>query len=294
MADEQVGQEIEVRAALPADREVLNDLGYGTAEGGRVVGNEFDRWLSDYQGRLMVATHGAEIVGMVRVSLVAEGEGWIEGLSVAPALQRQGIGRVLLSRGLVAARELGAQVARAMASTENSASQGLLARFGFTTVAEVTRYLGLGHHDAAPSILTIPGTQDLDRLWEWLVQSTLTPLNGGLEMIGWRARALGEEALVEALAAGNVVTVEEWGVIQALAVLPPSPSLSKAAMQVRYIDGLADGVGRLALALRAVVGSRNYASVALWLPSLLILRDAMDGAGCTPASAPMAILARDL
>lgn len=51
------------------------------------------------------------------------------------------------------------------------------------------------------------------------------------------------------------------------------------SLDVRYADGSADGLSRLCLALREVAGQRGLGRVRLWLPELLILADAMAGAG---------------
>lgn len=287
-------EEIEVRDARPEDRDAVFDLGYGTPEGSRVASDALDHWLADPRGKVLLAVRAGALVGILHLVMLTEMEAWLEGLSVAAGIQRQGIGRVLLSRALVAAHDLGAEVARLRVAASNEAALALFARFGFTSVAEVTRYFGAGRSDTPAPPLAIPGPADLERIWAWLVQSTLTPLNGGLEMSGERARALNEETLAEALAAGSLVTLEEWGTIQALAILPPMPPVDRAVMPVRYIDGLADGIGRLALALRAHVHARNYAAVTLWLPTLLILHDAMDGAGYEAVGEPSLILARNL
>lgn len=309
MANEDPGQapSVEVRVARPEERDALVAVSLRAQPEGQYIRNAVERWLSDTRGRLLVALRDGEIVGTVHTQGVGSAEAWIEGLRVDPAAQRQGIGRVLLSRALVAARELGAETARTMVAVENAAVHPLVARFGFQTVAGIDRYVApavSGELPGGESVsLSAPGVERLDELWEWLVQSTLTPLNGGLEMLGWRARALSEEALTQALVAGAVLTVEEWGTVQALALLPDASvaglaptegALGGVTLQVRYIDGLADGLGRLALGLRAYAEARRFASVALWLPTLLILRDAMDGAGYVPGSEPMEIAVRGL
>jgi hypothetical protein len=60
------------------------------------------------------------------------------------------------------------------------------------------------------------------------------------------------------------------------------------------MDGLADAIGRLALSLRAEAAAEGYARVELWLPDLLILRDAMAGAGYEGDDEVMLVLAREL
>ncbi len=150
--------------------------------------------------------------------------------------------------------------------------------------------------------LTTPGVETADRIWDWLTQSNLTPFNGGLELYNWTARALTEDHLRAYLAAEKVLLLEGWDTILALAILgddtadaeedrgedtgdtvaaeePQRHAPGAGALNVRYLDGSADGLSRLCLALREVAGERGLARVNLWLPDLLILRDAMDGAG---------------
>jgi len=65
-------------------------------------------------------------------------------------------------------------------------------------------------------------------------------------------------------------------------------------LPVRYVDGLSDSIGRLGLALRAEAATMDCDRVELWLPNLLILRDAMAGAGYEADDETMLVFARDL
>ncbi|HKB46591.1 MAG TPA: hypothetical protein VKC57_02775, partial [Ktedonobacterales bacterium] len=103
------------------------------------------------------------------------------------------------------------------------------------------------------------------------------------------------------LAAANVWALEDWGTLQALAVAVAQDAEGDAGpeprqqLEVRYADGAADGLGRLALALRGIAGEQGCVRVELWLPNLLILHDAMQGAGYSRADdEPMWIYARGL
>jgi hypothetical protein len=59
---------------------------------------------------------------------------------------------------------------------------------------------------------------------------------------------------------------------------------SLATLQARYIDGTASGISTLALVLREIAQERELEQVELWLPDLLILQDAMNGAGYARSS----------
>lgn len=304
--------ELEVRDARGEDRDaVLAFCEHTWGDEGDYIAEVWDDWLADTQGALLVGVVNGQPVALSHVRLTAPEEAWVEGVRVAREAQRQGVGRVMVSRSLVRARELGASVVRMFTHSTNKASQRLFEGFGFSKVAELAYYvadaLSPDPEEAArqrpprsaaeldPTIaeksidtargalppdaqLTTPGPADFARLWAWLEQSNLTPFNGGLEIHYWAARGVSEPALREHLAAGEVITLDEWGATQALAIVTEDDS-EGLELETRYVDGLSDAIGRLALLLRGEAHRRGLARVWLWLPDLLILHDAMDGAG---------------
>ncbi|HEY7851235.1 MAG TPA: GNAT family N-acetyltransferase [Ktedonobacterales bacterium] len=321
--------ELEVRDARSEDRDaVLAFCARTWGDAGDYVADVWDAWLADPHGALLVGVADGQPVALSHLRMTSPDEAWIEGVRVAPAVRRQGVARVMVSRSLVRAREMGATVARMFTDLTNGASQRLFEGFGFSKVAELAYYTGAAlssdPEEAArqrpprsaaeldPTIaettvdttegalpsdarLTTPGTAEFDRLWAWLVQSNLTPFNGGLELHHWSARGLSEPSLRDHLAAGEVITLDEWGATQALAIACEDTSDSETPeLEVRYIDGLSDAIGRLALLLRGEAYRRKLQQVWLWLPDLLILRDAMDGAGYRRGDETMWVYARAL
>lgn len=292
-------QELEVRPARPEDRDAVLAFCAHTWDDGDYIEYVWDDWLTDARGVLLVGLLDSTPVAINHVRMVSDDEAWLEGMRVDPAYRRAGFGRIMVSRTLVAARDLGATVARLFTSSDNIASQGMIARFGFARVAEMVRYRGPAlAPDAGVRLATLahPGPDDFERIWDWLVQSNLAPLTGGLEYANWQAQALTEPLLRDYLAAGQVRLIEEWDTIQALAIAAASApdADAPATLAVRYIDGLADSIGRLGLALRAEATAQHCARVELWLPDLLILHDAMDGAGYERDDETMLVFAREL
>src|SRR5690348_6210183 len=317
------GTEIEVRPAVAADREAVLAFGGEDHEAGAVTAKRWDAWLADERGALLVAVLDGRPVGVVDVRLMSADTGWLEGLRVDPACRGRGVGRALLSRALAAADERGVAIVRQFVAPNDTIGQKLLRRFGFAHIAEVERYeapalveeeTGLGIEaevEAEPledqvgepeeveepggRRLTLAGEEDLWRVQGWLEHSNLAPFNDGFEFLADGAGKLVEPALRTYLRAGQVWLLEEWETIQALAVALEGEGASAGTLEVRYIDGSAEGISRLALVLREVAAERELASVALWLPHLLILRDAMDGAGYALASdGPLWIFTRVL
>lgn len=324
-------QQVVVRPARAEDKDAVFAFCAQTWPGGDYIPYVWDDWLRDARGALLVAAAGDRPVGIAHVKMLAQDEAWLEGIRVDPRERRHGIGRVLLSRALVASRERGATVARLITDFDNYAAHGLFAAFGFTRVAEVKRYraealspaslMALAQDQPAEPVdedlsalapaplppasedavlegarLTAPGPEEFERLWSWLVQSNLSPLNGGLEFANWTARALTEPALRRYLAEERVLLLEEWQTILALATIRDVPAREErpASLEVTYVDGLSDAIGRLALVLREVAAERGQSQVVLWLPNLLILHDAMDGAGYVGEDNPLLVYSRTL
>ncbi|HEX8731870.1 MAG TPA: GNAT family N-acetyltransferase, partial [Ktedonobacterales bacterium] len=307
--------ELEARDARAEDREAVLAFCERTfGDEGDYIAWVWDDWLAERDGALLVGVVAGQPVALSHVKLTGPEEGWIEGLRVAPEARRQGVARVMVSRSLARARELEASVTRAFIHSSNQVSQRLFEGFGFRRVAELAYYVGAAlspdpeeaARQAPPrsaaeldptiaektydttegalppdALLTTPDPQEFARLWAWLEQSNLTPFNGGLEIHHWAGSGVSEEAFRAHLAAGEVITLDEWGATQALAIVTEDHDDETPELEVRYLDGLSEAAGRLALLLRGEAYRRGLSRVWLWLPDLLILRDAMDGAGYT-------------
>jgi ribosomal-protein-alanine N-acetyltransferase len=103
-------------------------------------------WLAHLEGEL--AGYG--------VMLVAAGEAHLLNLGVAPAWQRQGIGRCLLQFLIAAAKKDGAQIMYLEVRPSNRPALALYARLGFTGVGRRKRYYPChdGREDAL--VMTLP------------------------------------------------------------------------------------------------------------------------------------------
>jgi ribosomal protein S18 acetylase RimI-like enzyme len=299
-----------VRPARPDDRQAVLAFCQETWDGTDYIADVWEDWLTAELGALLVAVSEGLPVGLIHLAMPSQEEAWLEGIRVDPRVRRRGIGRVLISQALVVGREQGAKVARLFTSSENHAAQELVKRrFGFQKVAEVGRYTGRAlesgadalleteesvpatHQEPAAEIplgprLLLAGAEDYTRLRDWLEQSNLAPANGGLQFGGWRAWALHDTDLLDYLVNSEAWLLEEWDMIQAVALVRDAgrEMSSPATLQVRYIDGTAGGISTLALVLREIAQERELEQVELWLPDLLILEDAMNGAGYSRSS----------
>src|SRR5437879_7456093 len=133
-------EQLDVRPARAEDREAVLAFCAHTWSEGDYIEDVWDEWLHDERGALLVAVSQDRPIGMIHVALYSDDEAWLEGIRVDPAQRRRGVGRVLVSRALVTARERGGKVARLFTDHDNIASQDLITGFGFKRVAEVSHY----------------------------------------------------------------------------------------------------------------------------------------------------------
>lgn len=280
--------DVTLRAARPEDKPAVLAFCQRASEEGDYLAFVWDTWLADPSGTLLVGEQAGQPVAVARLRMVAEGEGWLEGLRVDPEHQRHGIGRLMVGGVMDAARARGAWVVRLFTSAGNLPAQGLFGQTGFEQVALFIMYEAEAAEGAAAEAVAAGGTlraarpDERDALWGFLRASNLVPLNGGLLVEGWTARSLTPQLLQERLEAGGVRVLEEWGMIQGLAVFSRRLAARLGPrLGVQYIDGMAEGIGRLALALREEAARAALTRITLPIPDLLILHDAMAGAGYT-------------
>ena len=293
-------QGITLRPARPEDREPVLAFCQQNFTWGDYIPRVWDDWIADQAGDLVVATldDGAQ-VGLAHSVTLTQEEAWFEGVRVAPEWRGLGIGVALTQHCKHAAHMRGATIIRACADTANIGSQTMMQRAGYSTIGEYIGFMAdastAAIDPAIRSSMSQPGPEQLERLWTWLERSNIAPLLGGLLLNGGRGVALTDDQLAQHLALHNVWMIEAWDEIQALAIVTPRKWNALKLLTIQYIDGAADYISRLALALRTLASERDCASVDVRLPDLLILHDAINGAGFERHDAdPYALFACEL
>lgn len=80
------------RPALARDRAQALAMVKNIWQGGDYVPQVWDSWLTDESGLLAVAELAGQVVGLGHLADMGLGEGWLEGLRVAPPFQRRHFG----------------------------------------------------------------------------------------------------------------------------------------------------------------------------------------------------------
>lgn len=145
---------LHLRAARPSDKPDALELTKTIWEGEDYVPHVWDDWLADPHGQLSVAEIDGRVVGLGKLTRLAPGEWWLEGLRVDPRWQGQGIGRAVHEYHIELWRKMGDSGAlRLFTHRDNHAVHKMCERTGFERVLELTKFKAAavaGPHDLAP------------------------------------------------------------------------------------------------------------------------------------------------
>src|SRR3989442_7764008 len=101
------GGDLQLRPVRPADRERIIEITKDVWEGRDYIPRVFDSWVADAGASFQAAEIEGVVVGVQRLRPYAPGLVWYEGLRVAAAQRRHGIGKAMLAASIGEAREQG-------------------------------------------------------------------------------------------------------------------------------------------------------------------------------------------
>ncbi len=271
-----------LRPARPEDRSGMEAISAHIWGGEDYIPEVWDEWLADPEGELTVAELNGQVVGLAKLTHIADEEWWLEGLRVHPAYRRLGLARRLQAHQLEVAARLGAGVVRFITASSNRPVHRNAERDGFRRVAEFHRYSAGSIPGPLP--LRMLGPEDLEAAWSLVENSPFHRAAHGLYGVRWRWLKLTKERLATHLAASEVWGVDVNGELAALAILPTNPRADR--MAVGYLDGTLDGVRIVAWGLRLLAYQRGYSEVRLRPPGEPRLLQALREAGFSPQGEP--------
>jgi GNAT superfamily N-acetyltransferase len=280
-----------LRPATAADTDAVLALSYAIYGDEDYIPATWESWLAEPNGAVTVAVSDGAVVGVIHFIMLTADDAWLEGVRVAPTFRQRGVGTALAQEVIAQARSHGAQVLRGSTEEANIAMRGIFTGSGFTQAGSYVRFTapteGAAPDPATEPLIHQPGPDALDGLWAWLERSNIAPLAGGCYMDGWRAVSLTDAALADFLHAGQVWTLTDYDEIQALMIAGPRERAGEMRFTIRYLDGAMQGIGQLALHLRALAATSGYGIIEARPPELLILYDALNGAGFTNLDMPL-------
>jgi len=228
------------RRATERDRAAVFAFCQMTWEGGDYIPRVWDRWLADLHGALVVGVGADDYpVALGKLSVPAPGEGFIEGVRVAPAVRGQGWGRAMFAHLRERAYAQGLRVVRFLTEATNTPVHRIAGALGFAHVASYLPVRTASEATAAHARGVSPG--EALQLWP-LVEATAgaTP---PVRWHSWEAATATPEWLATAAAARHVLaSPDAQGLV---VVLPPERDSDPEA--VLLAEAAPTGVAAIAL-----------------------------------------------
>lgn len=177
------------RPALPKDTPDVLELTSKIWEGEDYVPTVWADWLADPQGLLAVAEYGGRIVGLGKITLLAPGQWWLEGLRVHPEFEGRKIASHLHEYLLDYWQRSGDGTLGLATASFRKTVQHLCDRTGFQKIGEYSIYLASTRRQepegAASSGFVTLTLEDVPNAFEWVEKSPSLDLSFGLMDLGW-------------------------------------------------------------------------------------------------------------
>jgi GNAT superfamily N-acetyltransferase len=178
------------RPALPKDTPDVMELTSKIWEGEDYVPMVWADWLADPQGLLAVAEYGGRVVGLGKLTLLAQGQWWLEGLRVHPEFEGRKIASHLHEYLVNVWLRTGDGTLGLGTASFRVPVQHLCERTGFEKIGEYTTYLApvlrQGPSDTRLSSFIKLTLEDVPRAFEWVESSSSLGLSFGLMDLGWQ------------------------------------------------------------------------------------------------------------
>lgn len=228
----------------------------------------WQQWAADSNGKLIVATGAKGVIGCARITELGPAEWWLEGVRVASAVRKQGIGRAIMAEMLRVFGEVGIGLLRFGAGGSNEAMAKLAAEFAFR---RINSYAPM-EADVMPADyrsfkLLQPG--NLDVAHQYLRRSPMNRVNHFAEH-NLVLYYITQERLSQYLAEPEpqVLGWRQFDQLHGLAIVfGAAQGNGDNPMQVGYIDAPDDTTMLAMLAgLRGIAAKRGYRKISWMMP----------------------------
>ena len=206
-----------VRRARPADREAILDMSKHIWGGHDYMPLVWDRWLVEKKGALLTVTVDGRPVGTSKVSLLAPGEVWLEGLRLHPDYHGLGLSKRIHRATFREAAKLNPRTVRYSTWIGNEASRRIAEKNDFWQIAR-TGWMWGKIGKLSPVKGRRAADDDLDTVVRFVHGSSCYEATNGVAGVGWTFPELTRRRIRHLLSLGRIVVFPRRGAFRAVAM----------------------------------------------------------------------------
>ena len=278
-----------IRPAQATDKDTVLAFCAHTFDDGDYLPEVWDEWVADHKGQFLIGTFNGVPVGAAKVSMLTPTEAWLEGLRVDERYRHRGLAWQFHLRCLQTAHDLGAEVARLVTSSRNTAVHGIAERAGMRRVACCLDMIAAAlppEQGWAPLVALRP--EDWSRVAARILSSSFLERSHGLYGAWCCWQTLTEAKLRAHLAQGQVLSLPQKS--QAAGGLAITVEARWGALPVAYVDATGAHLEALALALRRQASLAGLRAAEVVVPEDAAMRQALERVGYKNDMEPEAAL----
>jgi GNAT superfamily N-acetyltransferase len=223
----------------------------------------WDRWLAEKKGALLTVTVDGRAVGTSKVSLLAPGEVWLEGLRLHPDYHGQGLSKRIHRATFREAEKLDPRTVRYSTWIGNEASRRIAEKNGFWQIARTGWMWGkVGRRSPVRGRRAAAG--DLDTVVRFVRQSSCYEATNGVAGVGWTFPELTRRRIKHLLSLGRVIVFPRRGAFRAVAMFDIGKIDDDVCLG--FIDGPDDDVTLLAKDLLRIAAETGRKEASAMVP----------------------------
>jgi GNAT superfamily N-acetyltransferase len=178
---------VTIRPALPLDREAVLEFCKFIWDGHDYLPDVWDDWLADPSGEMFVAEYAGKAVGLGRLTLLAPGQWWLEGLRVDPAYQGRRIGSQMNDYLNALWLERGEGAIRLLTSSKRVQVHHMCERNGFVRVGERAFFMAEPFGRQVDSLPLVPLAEaEIPEAVQFALEAESALVTSPFVDVGWR------------------------------------------------------------------------------------------------------------
>ncbi len=252
-----------IRPARLTDRDAIFAMSKEIWGGTDYLHLVWDKWFVDPNGGLLTVTLEGEPVGVSKVTLLAPGEVWLEGLRLHPRLHGHGLTKQINRYSFQVAAKHHPRSIRYSTGAGNAASRHLGESRGFWLIARARWMWGKarkrGRLNSRPAQV-----RELNAVFRFITDSDCCRATGGLYGQGWKFPELTRTRVRDLITKERVLIYPKLGHLTAVAIYDIGAIDGDVCLG--FIDGPGSQVGTLARDVLRIAGGLGDSDASAMLP----------------------------